>query len=351
MSDQKSADSSLPKFNATRRTPLKLSSEALVIKSPLVSGCNLPLLMEPNGIDISLVSWVRDNSEFIGAELAKHGAILFRGFGIDSAAKLEQLIRAISGEPLEYTERSSPRSQVYGNVYTSTDYPPDQSIFPHNEQSYNLNFILKIFFCCLQRAEQGGETPIVDCRKVFNRIDPKIRRRFVEKKYRYVRNFRENLGLSWQTAFRTTDRTAVENYCLRNEIGFEWVGADSLKTWQVRQPVGKHPRTGELVWFNHLTFFHVSTLEPAVGNWMSSQFEEGDLPNNTYYGDGSPIEPSVLDELRAIYLSEKVVFSWQEGDVMLVDNMLTAHGRESFVGPRKVIVGMAEPFSWENISI
>jgi alpha-ketoglutarate-dependent taurine dioxygenase len=351
MSDKDQADLGLANFKTVKRTPIKLSEKALVRKRPLISGSHLPLLMEPNADDVNLALWVKNNSSSVEAELAKHGAILFRGFNINSAAKLEQLIRVISGDPLEYTERSSPRSKVSGNVYTSTDYPPDKSIFPHNEQSYNLSFILKIFFCCVQGAEQGGETPIIDCRNVFKRIDPKIRDRFIEKKYMYVRNFREKFGLSWQTAFQTTDRAAVEAYCLANEIEFEWMKDDRLRTRQVRQPVARHPRTGDLVWFNHLTFFHVSTLEPMVRDWMLSQFEEEDLPNNTYYGDGSPIEASVLDELRAAYLDEKVVFPWQEGDALMLDNILTAHAREPFVGARKVIVGMVEPFSWKNIVV
>jgi alpha-ketoglutarate-dependent taurine dioxygenase len=351
MSDVERADSDFAKFRATKRSPLKLSEEALVKKGPLDGGGELPLLMEPSGDDVNLPSWVKNNLPLVNAELAKHGAIMFRGFNMDSASKLEQLINSVSGGPLEYTERSSPRSQVSGNVYTSTDYPPDKSIFPHNEQSYNLNFIMKIFFCCVQRSEQGGETPVVDCRRVFKRIDPKIRERFAEKKYMYVRNFREHFGLSWQTAFQTTDRARVEAYCRENEIEFEWMGDDRLRTRQVREPVAVHPRTGEPVWFNHLTFFHVSTLEPEVRDMLLSQFEADEMPNNTFYGDGSAIEPSVLEELRGAYLSEKVVFPWQEGDAMMLDNILTAHAREPFVGARQVIVGMAEPFSWKDISV
>jgi alpha-ketoglutarate-dependent taurine dioxygenase len=350
MSDAGRADSDFAKFRTTKRQPLKLSEEALVKKSRPDASGDLPLVMEPAGDEVNLASWVQNNRPAVEAELAKHGAIMFRGFHVNSPSKLGELIKSISGEPLEYTERSSPRHEVSGHVYTSTDYPPDKSIFPHNEQSYNLHFIMKIFFCCLRRAEQGGETPVVNCRKVFGRIDPKIRERFMEKKYMYVRNFRENFGLSWQTAFQTTDRAQVADYCRENEIEFEWVG-DRLRTRQVREPVARHPRTGEAVWFNHLTFFHVSTLEPEVRDLLLSQFEADEMPNNTFYGDGSPIEPSVLDELRGAYLSEKVIFPWQEGDVMMLDNMLTAHGREPFVGERQVIVGMGEPFSWKNISV
>lgn len=72
-----------------------------------------------------------------------------------------------------------------------------------------------------------------------------------------MRNFRGHVGLSWQTAFQTTSRAQVEAYCRANEIEYEWRGEDWLKTRQVRPAVARHPRTGDMVWFNHLTFFHV----------------------------------------------------------------------------------------------
>lgn len=78
---------------------------------------------------------------------------------------------------------------------------------------------------------------------------------------------------------------------------------------------------------------------------MLSSFREEDLPLNAYYGDGSQIEDDVLDEIRDAYQQEKVVFTWQEGDILMLDNMLMAHGRTPFVGARKVLFGMAEPFN------
>jgi alpha-ketoglutarate-dependent taurine dioxygenase len=113
--------------------------------------------------------------------------------------------------------------------------------------------------------------------------------------------------------------------------------------------VSRHPRTGELVWFNHATFFHVSTLEPTLRDSMLAEFPEGELPANTYYGDGSPIEPEVLDHLRAAYHAETVSFPWQAGDLLLLDNMLVAHGRAPYAGPRQILVGMAEPTAEDQV--
>jgi alpha-ketoglutarate-dependent taurine dioxygenase len=204
---------------------------------------------------------------------------------------------------------------------------------------------LKIFFYCLQPAAEGGETPLVNTRNVYERISPETRERFAAKGCMYVRNFGGGLGLSWEKVFQTADRASVEAYCRRAGIEYEWKDDNRLRTRQVRPAIARHPQTGELTWFNHVAFFHVSTLAPAVRDGLLAEFAPEELPNNTYYGDGTEIEPEVLDELRAAYLAESVAFAWQRGDVLAVDNMLTAHARRPYVGERKVLVGMAEPFS------
>jgi hypothetical protein len=104
-----------------------------------------------------------------------------------------------------------------------------------------------------------------------------------------------------------------------------------------------------MVWFNQAHLFHISSLNPEVRQTLLSTFKKEDLPRNAYYGDGSPIENSVLDEIREIYQQEAVVFPWEEGDILMLDNMLAAHGRLPFAGSRKVLVGMANPFNDKDI--
>ncbi|HSK76265.1 MAG TPA: TauD/TfdA family dioxygenase, partial [Thermoanaerobaculia bacterium] len=234
-------------------------------------------------------------------------------------------------------------------VYTSTDYPAAETIFPHNEHSYAKRFPLKLFFSCVVPPETGGETPVGDTRRIFARIDPEVRERFARSGWMYVRNFHPGFGLAWQTVFQTDDRAKVEAYCRDAGIDFEWREGDRLRTRQVRPATAVHPRTGETVWFNHATFFHVSTLSPAIREPLLRDFGEDDLPNNTYYGDGSPIEPEVVEHLRRAYLDEMTEFPWDRGDVLLIDNMLTAHARNPFTGPRKIAVAMADPHVREDL--
>jgi alpha-ketoglutarate-dependent taurine dioxygenase len=339
---------SFDRFRSGKRKTVRLSEEELT-RTGFLDDQRLPLVVEPNLPGVNLVSWAAAHREAIGAHLARHGAVLFRGFGVDAVNELEDFTRATSGDALHYTERSSPRSQVQGKVYTSTDHPASQTIFLHNEQSYSLTFPLRILFSCAIAAETGGETPIADCRKVLARLDPEVVERFARLGYLYVRNFGDGFGLSWQEAFQTSDRSRVEEYCRSRDIEVEWKDGDRLRTRQRRRALGIHPRTGDRVWFNHLTFFHVTTLEEPVRSELLGAFAEEDLPNNTYYGDGSTIEPEVLEQLRDAYHQETVVFPWQVGDVLLLDNMSTAHGRRPFTGARKVVVSMADPYDWADV--
>jgi alpha-ketoglutarate-dependent taurine dioxygenase len=128
-------------------------------------------------------------------------------------------------------------------------------------------------------------------------------------------------------------------------IEFEWRGNNRLRTRQVRQAVATHPKTGETVWFNHAHMFHTSNLSPETLKSLSAEFKDDELPRNAFYGDGSPIESSVLEEIRDIYTRSAVVFQWRKGDVLILDNFLASHGREPFVGPRRILVAMAELFT------
>lgn len=328
-----------------QRRPVGVSLENLVESRPLFESGTLPLLIRPRISGLDLSTWAAGQRDFIGENLVRHGGLLFRDFAVEQAAQLEGFIHAVSGEALEYRERSSPRSTVEGRIYTSTDYPPSYPIFLHNENSYQSVWPLRIFFYCQQPAATGGETPIADCRRVFAAIDPQVRDRFVEKGWMYVRNFGDGFGLDWRTVFQTDDESAVEEHCRKNGIEVEWKSGGRLRTRAVRPAVTAHPKTGEILWFNHATFFHVSTLEPDIREALLADFAEDELPTNTYYGDGSPIAPETVDHLRSLYHRETVRFPWQKGDVLLLDNMMVAHGRAPYSGDRKILVGMSEPVS------
>jgi len=309
---------------------------------------SLPFLVQAAASSTSLADWIASNRGQLNAHLRKHGGILFRGFAIESAGDFEEVIVTVSGRLLDYTYRSTPRTIVSGKIYTSTEYPPHQTIPLHNENSYTRDWPMKIWFFSRVCATTGGETPIADSRRVYQRIPREVREQFGREGVMYVRNYASGFDLPWQEVFQTSDRADVEDFCRGAGVQFEWLPNDCLRTRQTCQAVASHPVTGEIVWFNQAHLFHISRLPEEVRDAMLTIFAEEDLPRNVYFGDGSRIDSADLDLICEAYEQEKVAFQWEPGDVLLLDNMLTAHARNPFTGERQVVVGMAEPHNAIN---
>jgi alpha-ketoglutarate-dependent taurine dioxygenase len=310
-------------------------------------GGPLPVVMSPSDFgqpaDQPLVEALDALGPAIDEALRQHGGVLFRGYHVPDTRSFRAFAAAFGHPLLSYDFGSTPRSQLAEGIYSSTEYPAHQQIPLHNEQSYARDWPMKIWFHCQLASPIGGETPIADSRKVYQRVDAAIRQRFTERGLRYVRNYGAGLDLPWQQVFSTEDPAVVEAYCQSHAITCEWKDDGELRTGQVVQAVARHPKSGEDVWFNQAHLFHISALEVSVREALLEVVEPGDLPRNVYYGDGGPIEDGVLDEIRGVYAELQVAFPWQAGDVLMLDNMLVAHGRSSFAGDRKVVVAMAEP--------
>ncbi len=329
-----------------QRKKVASSPHGWVEVRPMFPDRRIPTVVEPKVEGLGLANWTDGNAAFVERLLEQHDALLFRNFRNDGQAGFEGFVDACSsGERLAYTDRSTPRNTYGDRIYDATVYPADQRINLHNEGTYWLTWARKIFFCCITNAQTGGETPIGDVQAVYERIDPAIRREFEQRGVLYVRNYNHGFGLTWQNVFQTEERAEVEAYCRENRIDYEWKGGDRLRTRQRRPAVRRHPRTGAPLWFNHAAFFHVSALEPAMQAMLLEQLGEDDLPYNTYYGDGVPIDPTAVRHILDAYEAEKVVFRWQEGDVAVYDNMRIAHAREPYSGERLTLVALTEPYS------
>jgi amino acid adenylation domain-containing protein len=341
MQELKREKSNFSKFKSVKPKRVALPQGELIKTEYLHPDELFPLVAKPAVADVDLADWAKNNREFIEAKLLQHGGILFRGFIGPAVSAFEQFALSICSELFgEYGDL--PREGVSPKVYGSTPYPADKAILFHSESSHLHRWPMKIWFFCVQPAQQGGETPIVDCRKIYQLLDPKLREKFAQKQIMYVRNYTDGLDVSWKDFFQTEDKSVVEEYCRQAGMEFEWTAGNNLRTRKIRPAIAKHPKTQEMVFFNQLPLHHISCLDAATRASLLSVFGEENLPRNVYYGDGTPIEDSVMEEIQAVYAQAAVSFPWQAGDILMLDNMLAAHSRNPFIGSRKIVVAMGE---------
>lgn len=300
----------------------------------------IPFMIVSDTQEKSPTDWVLENKSVFDQSLLKYGAILLRDFRSYNIDEFEQFITKTSGHLLVYKNRSTPRTLLSGRIYTSTEYPADQAIPQHNENSYTHEWPRRLFFCCIVPATNGGQTPISDSRKVIQRIPKDIVERFVEQGVMYIRTFTKGLGLSWQETFQMTDRTQMQRYCQKNNIVADWLSDGRLRIKQVLKATIEHPATGELVWFNQAHLFHLSSLPTEIRLELEKTGAPDEMPRNAFYGNGEPIDQESLQQIRQAYDQEEKLFNWRQGDILVLDNILVAHGRKPFEGERKVVVGM-----------
>lgn len=303
------------------------------------------IVTAPSGADTDLTGFIAENRARLDAHIETEGAVLLRGFGVSDAAIFRQVMVDLCGQPWRYIEGSSERRSVGDAVYTSTEYPPQYPISLHNELSYTRRWPGRLGFCCVQASASGGQTPLADSRRILSCLPQELVTEFEQRQIAYIRNLRSQatpgLGLSWQAVWETDNRYEVEAYCAQEQIDIEWNEDGSLWTRQIRPATRTHPKTGEKVWFNQVDQFHPSNLGDEIAAELLQVLDPEDLPLDATFGDGAPIPVEMIDIIRKVSWSEATAFDWQEGDLLVIDNMLTAHGRMPFEGPRRVLVAMA----------
>lgn len=304
-------------------------------------------------------AWIKEN----GSLFQSHAAILLRNFPITSRASLEEYVKSIVPEErlLDYTGGTSPRKKLGSSIYSSTEMPFFLTIPMHSEMAYRKRFPKKIFFYCETAPLFGGETPIADLKKVYQDVPEQVRSKLQNDGiiyYRHLKNYtpvKKYLSLlnplikvaTWQFVFKTQDPEIVNEYCRKNHYEAEWLtdGSVILKT---RLPAMNE--TG--VWFNSFHFFQVHSR--IWGSLMTSAFKliklftrDPDMSATT--GMKARLSDQEISQIVDAYEKNQVAFKWQEGDLLYLDNTLTAHGRNPYFGKRKILVSLADEGEFTSV--
>ncbi len=314
----------------------------------MIGESSLPLLIKPNdhyriNSEVeSLDAFLKEQQALILTQLHQYGAILFSGFDIASIDMFTRLAKLFIPQVMDYKGGDTPRSKVSAEAYTSTEISSELHIPLHQELSYSTHYPNKLFFYCMKSAEQGGQTPLLDARKLYKALDPEIINIFSNKKIKYITNLHGGYGVgkSWQECFETEDKDEVIQIFQQRGIQYFWQDEDNLQFHEIVQPVIQHPQTAEHIWFSQADQWHVSHLDVDVYESLLEFMTEDAFYHNCTFADGSEIPRQYLDEIR--YQKNKLIktFDWQQGDFLMIDNHLVMHGRNPYHGERKILVTM-----------
>ncbi|CAM5597841.1 TauD/TfdA family dioxygenase [Streptomyces aurantiogriseus] len=294
--------------------------------------------------------WAAEHREALRALVAEHGCVLIRGLGLRDVAGARAVFERLSTGLMTEREAFAPRRTYAEGVYSSAQWPPNQPMCMHHELSYTLEVPGLMLFACLTAPDKGGATGVADASTVLEQLPTEVTDRFEREGWLLTRSYNDEIGSSLTEAFGTEDRGAVERYCRANAIEFDWQPDGTLRTRQRRSAVLRHPVTGRRCWFNQIAFLNEWTLAPEVREYLIEVYGADGLPFNTRFGGGDPIGEDVVQLLNKVYETHTAREPWQAGDLMLVDNIRTAHSREPFQGSREVLVAMADPVRLSDCS-
>lgn len=297
-----------------------------------------------------LCVWLRANREGCRRRIDESGAALLRGFALADREDFAAAVAAFGLNPAAYVGGQSQRQGLGGGVYTSTAYPARETVTLHHELSYLRRPPRYLAFFCEQAPDRGGATPLLDGVDFAARLPLDLRSAFEGRGLRYQKVMPSDepgasdlprFGRSWQQHFETRDPARVERWLAADQAGFEWLEDGALRTWQLRPAMVAHPVSGAPVWFNQASLWHVSNLGRR-GDLLLRSLGEQRLPTHARFDNGQDIPASLMQRVRTLGQAQAWRFDWQPGDLLLIDNLRVAHGREPFRGPRRVLVAMGD---------
>ncbi len=329
------------------------------IQTSFINSAQLPFVIEPRNKEISWQEFIQllsQNVSFFKKQLAHYGGILFRGFPVGNENDFVELIKQLQlGSFMNYIGGDSPRKKINEHVYTSTEAPPSVKIYLHNELSFVKNYPKYICFYCATPPEEGGATTLGDARKIYKAIHPEVRQRFTSKNLKYISAYYDRSKLMdfinslqpahkpWKHVFESESRQEVEQMCRESEFQFKWLPRGWIQISQVRPAVMAHPETGEQVWFNQAHLFDFNPKHLGWWRYIAARLFYWDKETKLHqvsYEDDSKIRSKDLYHVLDTLDGNTIHFPWKKGDALILDNVLTMHGRAPFSGKRRILTAM-----------
>lgn len=287
----------------------------------------------------SLAGYFAENRPYVLAQLAAHGSVLLQDFAPLNVSSFRDGLARLVDEFLE-AQGEHTRAGSETHVFNPVRYSPDRKLLWHNENSFNSSWPHLIAFGFVRPADQGGESLLADSRRMLACLDRSVVDEFEAKGVRYIRRLGLGIDRHWKDIFATDSAAEAEKRCVAQNCAFRWLGRDVLETECTRSATVLHPATGEACWFNQVPHWHWRCLQAEVKRDLMAILGEDRMPRDCRFGDGSVIPDAVVDHILETYQSLELAVACRQGDVLIVDNLAVAHGRNPYQGTRDVLVAM-----------
>ena len=308
---------------------------------------NQPFLLEvenDSGLNNlkSTQDWLKENKIFIELKLEEHGAIIFKDLPVKTAEDFDQFVSTFNYETFTYEESLSNAVRINktDKVFTANEAPREVEIFLHHEMAQTPTYPKNIFFFCKSASETGGETPLCRSDQLYEAL-LKADKALVEsfEKFGVIYNsimssvdeLISGQGRSWQKTLGVSSKNDAEAKLSKLGYSWNWIEDDNLsvttKTLQATKELGN----GQKSFFNQV-------IAASLGWKKNSENQIAPVR----FGNGEEIKESYIELISELAQSLTLLRSWQDHDILLIDNYRVMHGRKPFAGNknREVLVSL-----------
>lgn len=320
----------------------------------------------------SMINWYLENIQWVNDMTHEYGGLLLRGFNMKTPQDFDHFIESVHPDiEASVYLGTTPRFRINGTKYiqSASEAPWIISIPTHIELSFTPNPPKRIYFYADQLNEApGGHTPFTDFRAVWEQMDPDLKDKILKRGWLYERwytnkgdrNYDPLKSKPWQDMFLTDNKTIAFEMAAKQEFNASWDASNNVLLRHYAVITRNNEATGRDFWCTHFNVLHAPTFSipyawdaqllnskfSVLAAWLLEIWVQGRrllgyrYGHNTYWADDeSEIEWDDAMNVRKLISRNTWSFPYERGDLVVLDNHRTAHGRTPwYKGKRSVLV-------------
>lgn len=343
-----------------------------------------------------LQTFVNRNAKNLLNDVARYGAVLLRGFAIESESDFEKTILQIQGLNGMSEAFMSEEGRIHADgskyiLHTNAVYKTGGTLYLggfHSENYYSPDVPGYICFACFKPSQLGGETGLINMKKIYQHMDDTLKLQlekqpyFVAKwlvedvisryqisrqtletickqynlplvgegKHQFIYMYKPSVFINALTQEKSLQINLFEIYRLNANLRRCFMQDYQSKEWFWHRVVWKMPKfifkAIKFIYIIFASFFHspknaLCILWSKIRVYFASkkpvpaQFHETRV--------GQCFTPADVKHLAQSIRDHYCSFLWKKGDILIVDNTQVMHAGMPGAGPRLIRAMICNP--------